>query len=147
MDHATFCNPFRADFFLRFVNVLSAFVRITDFDPVYPVWIGRKILLNRPRRTSSCYFQNRPETHPLPRSRYFKGQFIVDTALHTVQLLIMRIIPSENDGFVLVLFDFSFLDKPLFLCSDTLQQSLCRLVRRVLRYQLALDCLLQDGLF
>ena len=58
----------------------------------------------------------------------------------------MRIIPSENDGFVLVLFDFAFLDEPLFLCPDTLQQSLCRLVRRVLGYQLALDCLLQDGL-
>ncbi len=55
----------------------------------------------------------------------------------------MRIIPSENNGFVLVLFDFSFPDKPLFLCPDTLQQSLCRLVRRVLWYQLALDCFLQ----
>ena len=55
----------------------------------------------------------------------------------------MRIIPSENDGFVLVLFDFAFLDEPLFLCPDTLQQSLCRFVSRVLRYQLALDCLLQ----
>ena len=79
----------------------------------------------------------------MPISRYLKWQFIVDTVLHTVQLLIMRIIPSENDGFVLILFDFSFLDKPLFLRPDTLQQSLCRLVRRVLRYQLTLDCLLQ----
>ena len=58
----------------------------------------------------------------------------------------MRIIPSENDGFVLVLFDFAFLDEPLLLRPDTLQQSLCRLVRRVLRYQLALDCLLQNRL-
>ena len=59
----------------------------------------------------------------------------------------MRIIPSENNGFVLVIFDFAFLDEPLFLCPDTLQQSLCRLVRRVLRYQLTLDCLLQYRLF
>ena len=58
----------------------------------------------------------------------------------------MRIIPSENDRFVLVLFDFAFLDEPLLLRPDTLQQSLCRLVRRVLRYQLALDCLLQNRL-
>lgn len=59
----------------------------------------------------------------------------------------MRIIPSENDGFVLVLFDFAFLDEPLFFRPDTLQQSLCRLVRWVLRYQLALDCFLQYRLF
>jgi hypothetical protein len=58
----------------------------------------------------------------------------------------MRIIPSENDRFVLVLFDFAFLDEPLLLRPDTLQQSLCRLVRRVLGYQLPLDRLLQDGL-
>ena len=58
----------------------------------------------------------------------------------------MRIIPSENDGSVLVLFDFAFLDEPLFLRPDTLQQSLCRLVRRVLGYQLALNCLLQNRL-
>ena len=88
MYHTTFCNSFRAVFFLRFVNVLSAFIRIADFDPVYPVWLGCKILLNRPGRTSSCYFQNSTETHPLPRFRYLKGQFIVDTPLHTVQLLI-----------------------------------------------------------
>ena len=55
----------------------------------------------------------------------------------------MRIIPSENDRFVLVLFDFVLFDEPLLFRPDTLQQSLCRLVRRVLRYQLALDCLLQ----
>ena len=55
----------------------------------------------------------------------------------------MRIIPSENDGFVLVLLDFALLDEPLFFRPDTLQQSLCRLVRRVLRYQLALDGFLQ----
>ena len=55
----------------------------------------------------------------------------------------MRIIPSENDGFVLVLFDFALLDEPPLLRPDTLQQSLCGLVRRILRYQLALDCLLQ----
>ena len=59
----------------------------------------------------------------------------------------MRIIPSENDGFVLVLFDFALFDEPLFLRPDTLQQSLCRLVRWVLWYQLALDCLLQNRLF
>ena len=63
-----------------------------------------------------------------------------------VGYIYISIIPSENDRFVLVLFNFSFLDEPLFLCSDTLQQSLCRLVRRVLRYQLALDCLLQNRL-
>ena len=55
----------------------------------------------------------------------------------------MRIIPSENDRLVLLLFDFAFLDEPLFLSPDTLQQGLCGLVRRVLGYQLALDCLLQ----
>ena len=55
----------------------------------------------------------------------------------------MRIIPSENDGFVLVLFDFAFLDEPLLFRPDTPQQSLCRLVRWVLRYQLTMDCLLQ----
>ena len=59
----------------------------------------------------------------------------------------MRIIPSENDRFVLVLFDFSFLDEPLLFRPDTLQQSLCGFVRRVLRYQLTLDCLLQNRLF
>ena len=59
----------------------------------------------------------------------------------------MRIIPSENDGFVLVLFDFALFDEPLLLHPDTLQQSLCRLVRRVLWYQLTLDCLLQYRLF
>ena len=67
MDHTTFCNPFRADFFLRFVNVLSAFIRIADFDPVYPVWLGCKILLNWPGRTSSCNFQNSSKAHPYPR--------------------------------------------------------------------------------
>ncbi len=56
----------------------------------------------------------------------------------------MRIIPSENDRFVLVLFNFSpSLYKPLFLRPDTLQQGLRRLVRRVLGYQLALNGLLQ----
>ena len=87
--------------------------------------------------------KNSSEPYPLPSFGDLKGQFIVDTALHAVQLLIMRIIPSENNGFVLVLFDFAFLDEPLFLRPDTFQQSLCRLVRRILRYQLALDCLLQ----
>ena len=59
----------------------------------------------------------------------------------------MRIIPSENDGFVLVLFDFALFDEPLLLRPYTLQQSLCRLVRRVLGYKLALDRLLQNRLF
>ena len=52
------------------------------------------------------------EPNPAPLGGYLKGQFIVDTTLHSVQLLIMRIIPSENDRFVLVLFDFAFLDEP-----------------------------------
>ena len=59
----------------------------------------------------------------------------------------MRIIPSENDGFVLVLFDFALLDEPPLLRPDTLQQSLCRLVRWVLGYQLTLDGFLQYRLF
>ena len=59
----------------------------------------------------------------------------------------MRIIPSENDRLMFVLFDFSFLDEPLFLRPDTFQQILCRLVRRVLWYQPTLDCLLQYRFF
>ncbi len=96
MNHTTFYNPLRADFFLRFVNVLSAFIRIADFDPVYPVWLGCKILLNWSGRTSSCYFQNSSKPHPYPRIRYLKGQFIINATLHTGQLLIMRIIPPTS---------------------------------------------------
>ena len=33
---------------------------------------------------------------PAPVFGYFKGQFIVDTALHTVQLLIMRTLQSRS---------------------------------------------------
>ena len=58
----------------------------------------------------------------------------------------MRIIPPENDGFALVLLDFSFLNEPLFLYPDTLQQGLSRLVRQVLGYQFTLDSLLEDRL-
>ena len=65
------------------------------------------------------------------------------TALISLRIISSNIISSENNGFVLALFDFALLDDPLFFRPNTLQQSLCRLVRRVLRYQLALDCLLQ----
>ena len=58
----------------------------------------------------------------------------------------MRIIPPKNDGFMRILFDFAFLYELLFLRPNTLKQSLSRFVRRVLRYQLALDCFLQNRL-
>ena len=75
------------------------------------------------------------ETYVLPER--------IELGIINQALMRMTIIPSENDGFMLVFFDFAFLDKPLFFCPDTLQQSLCRLVIRVLRYQLTLDCFLQ----
>ena len=84
MNHTAFYNPLRADFFLRFVNVLSAFIRIADFDPAYPVWLGCKILLNSSGRTSSYYFQNSTEPHPRPGFRYLKGQFIVDFLIRSI---------------------------------------------------------------
>ena len=39
--------------------------------------------------------KNSSKPHPHPRFRYLKRQFIVDTALHTVQLFIMRIIGTR----------------------------------------------------
>ena len=94
-----------------------------------------------------CIRRDASELCPTPIFRYLKGQFIVNTALHTVQLLIMRIIPSENDGFVLVLFDFAFLDEPLFLCPDTRQQNAGGFVVWVLWDEFALDGFLEDGFF
>ncbi len=51
-------------------------------------------------------------------SWYFKRYLIVDTTLHSIQLLIMRIIPSINDRFVLISLDFPLLNQSLFLCTD-----------------------------
>ena len=65
-------------------------------------------------------------------SWYLKRDLIINADLFGTTLFIMRIIPPENDGFALVLLDFSFLNEPLFLYPDTLQQGLSRLVRQVL---------------
>ena len=79
----------------------------------------------------------RGKSRPSPVFGDFKRYLLVNADLFGTTLFIMRIIPSENDRFVLVLFDFVLFDEPLLFRPDTLQQSLCRLVRRVLRYQLA----------
>ena len=101
MNHTAFYNPLRADFFLRFVNVLSAFIRIADFDPAYPVWLGCKILLNSSGRTSSCYFQNSTEPHPLPRIGDVKRYLIRQRPHFIADFLIRSIIRTRlfNDYF------------------------------------------------
>ena len=43
-----------------------------------------------------CIRRDASEPCPTPVFRYLKGQFIVDTALHTVQLLIMRTLQSSQ---------------------------------------------------
>ena len=59
----------------------------------------------------------------------------------------MRIIPSKNDRFVLVLFDFAFLDEPPFLCPDAFQQNAGGFVVWVLWDEFSLDGFLEDGFF
>ena len=59
----------------------------------------------------------------------------------------MRIIPSENNGFVLVLFDFAFLDEPPFLCPDAFQQNAGGFVVWVLWDEFALDGVLEYRFF
>ena len=44
---------------------------------------------------------------------------IIDTMLHTVQLLIMRIIPTINDTLMFISFEFPSLYERLFLCTDS----------------------------
>ena len=55
----------------------------------------------------------------------------------------MRIIPSENDKFVLVTLDFALFDKPLLLSPDTLQDDRSRFIVRALWNKLFLNCFLQ----
>ena len=57
----------------------------------------------------------------------------------------MRIIPSENDGFVLVLLDFAFFDQLLLLRTDALQKYTGRFIGRVLGDELSLYGHLLNG--
>ena len=83
---------------------------------------------------------------PAPAFGYLKGQLIVDTALHTVRLLIMRIIPSENDGFVLITLDFPSLNKLFLLGADAFEKNRGGFIRRILRDEFSLNRLLEKGL-
>ena len=76
-----------------------------------------------------------------------KRYFIVDTTLDSVQLLIMRIIPSENDGFVLILLDFTFLHQTLLLSTNTFQKNGRWFIGRILRDEFSLYSQDRYGLF
>ena len=64
-----------------------------------------------------------------------------------VQLLIMRIIPSENDRFVLVTLDFTSLNQLFFLRTNAFQKGRSRFIVRILWNKFALNRFLQDGFF
>ena len=91
-----------------------------------------------------CYLHYGKEAHPLPVFWNLKRQLIIDTAFNSIDLLIIRIISSENDRFMLVTFDFALFDKLFFFCANTLQQNGCWFVSRILRNQLALYCILKN---
>ncbi|CUQ25633.1 Uncharacterised protein [Flavonifractor plautii] len=59
----------------------------------------------------------------------------------------MRIIPSENDRFVLVTLDFASLNQLFFLSTNAFQKDGSRFVRGVLRNKFSLNGFLQDRLF
>ena len=67
-----------------------------------------------------CYLHYGKEAHPLPVFWNLKRQLIIDTAFNSIDLLIIRIIPSENNGFMLVSFNFSGFNELLFFCTDVL---------------------------
>lgn len=67
-----------------------------------------------------CYLHYGKEAHPLPVFWNLKRQLIIDTAFNSIDLLIIRIIPSENNGFMLVPFNFSGFNELLFFCTDVL---------------------------
>ena len=66
-----------------------------------------RIILRSGVRTVNNDSANGFYSSPSPCIRDLEGNLIIDTPLNSVQLLIMRIIPSENDGFVLVTLDFA----------------------------------------
>ena len=84
------------------------------------------------------------EPTPPPTLRNLKRNLIINTPLHTVAQLIMRIIPFENDGFVLILLDFSCLDKLLLFSSDAFKKNGSRFIVWALGYKLALYSLLEN---
>ena len=59
----------------------------------------------------------------------------------------MRIIPSENDGFVLVSLDFARLNQLFLFSTNALQKDRSGFIGRILWHQFALNCFLEDGLF
>ena len=63
------------------------------------------------RNKICCYLHYGKEVYPFPTFGNFKWQLIIDTAFNSINLLIIRIIPSENDRFMLVTFDFALFDK------------------------------------
>lgn len=59
----------------------------------------------------------------------------------------MRIIPSENNGFVLITFDFTFLNQFLFLSTNAFQKNGGWFSVRVLWYKFTLNGFLENGFF
>ena len=81
---------------------------------------------------------------PFPRIGNLKWQLIIDATFNYIDLLIIRIIPSENDRFMLVTFDFALFDKLFFFCVNTLQQNGGRFIGRVLRNKFSLNSILEN---
>ena len=71
------------------------------------------------RNKICCYLHYGKEVYPFPTFGNFKWQLIIDTAFNSINLLIIRIIPSENDRFMLVTFDFSGFNELLLFCANT----------------------------
>jgi len=96
------------------------------------------------RNKICCYLHYGKEVYPFPTFGNFKWQLIIDTAFNSINLLIIRIIPSENDRFMLVTFDFALFDKLFFFCANTLQQNGGRLIGRVLGNKFSLNSILEN---
>ena len=96
------------------------------------------------RNKICCYLHYGKEAYPFPAFGNLKRQFIVDAAFNSVNLLIIRIISSENDRFMLVTFDFSLFDKLFFFYANTLQQSGGGFIGRVLRNKFSLNSILEN---
>ena len=82
---------------------------------------------------------------PLPTLRNVKRDLVVNADFIFARDFVIRIIPSENDRFMLIPFDFSGFDELLFFCTDALQQNRSRLIGWVLGNELALNGILKNG--
>ena len=136
-DARSSCSVFEMNF-VRSKEILPELISFTDMNGMpLAVYLGVECV------PSVSFCRIVPSLHH-SQLRESQAQLIVDATFNSIDLLIIRIIPSENDRFMLVTFDFALFDKLFFFCANTLQQNGGRLIGRVLGNKFSLNSILEN---